>query len=268
MAHSLAERLGLRRCCAAVVLSLPNAPVIDTARSTCYHSAMKFSARLALLFFAILLANATIFAGAPQVLKQGDRFPIPGGSATLTRLDTLPLVENDYTKRFKFDSFSNPKLKELRERYTLDDVVAPGATEFDKQVLLMDWVHRQFKKFGAPSTGARGALDILDGIEQGHTFFCSHYAHVMVSAAASLGWVDRELALRRHQGVAKVGGSTEHSTTEIWSNHHRKWAMLDRTSTMYLEKDGLPLNAWEIRQEWFYHGGTNLTFIIGSKRAT
>jgi hypothetical protein len=130
----------------------------------------------------------------------------------------------------------------------------------------MDWVHRQFKKFGRPSSAAKGALDILDGIEQGHTFFCSHYAHVMVSTAASLGWINRELALRRHQGAAKVGGSSEHSVTEIWSNQHRKWVMLDPTSNMYLEKDGLPLNAWEIRHEWFYQDGTNLVFVVGAKR--
>jgi hypothetical protein len=69
------------------------------------------------------------------------------------------------------------------------------------------------------------------------------------------------------KGVAKVGGSTEHSVTEIWSNQHRKWVMLDPTSNMYLEKDGLPLNAWEIREEWFYRDGSNLVFVMGSKRA-
>ena len=227
---------------------------------------MKLSAGVA---FGFLLLFASLFptqSDGGEALKQGDRFVANGGTATLARLDTLPFVDNDYTKRFRFDSWTNPKLKELRERYKLEDVIAQGRDEFDKQVLLMDWVHRQFKRFGRPSTASRGALDILDGIEQGHTFFCSHYAHVMVSSAASLGWVDRELALRRHQGVAKVGGSTEHSVTEIWSNQHRKWVMLDPTSNMYLERDGVPLNAWEIREEWFYRGGTNLVFVVGSKR--
>jgi hypothetical protein len=130
----------------------------------------------------------------------------------------------------------------------------------------MDWTHRQFKKFGRPSTNCHGALQILNAIDEGHTFFCAHYAEVLVSAAASLGWVDRPLALRRHQGANKVGGSTEHSVTEIWSNQHRKWVMLDPTSDMYLEKDGVPLNAFELRQEWFYRGGTNLVFVVGKER--
>ena len=219
---------------------------------------------------ALLLSLAALPApcpGAdPPVLREGDRFSINGSPARVTRLDMLPFVESDYTKRFRFDRSTNPKLQELRERYGLDRVVASGRDEFQKQMMLMDWVHRRFKKFGRPSTSAKGALDILDGIENGHTFFCSHYVHVMVSSAASLGWVNRPLALRRHRGAASVGGSTEHAVTEIWSDQHRKWVMLDPTSNMYLETNGVPLNAWEIRQEWFYHHGTNLVFLIAGKR--
>jgi len=199
-------------------------------------------------------------------LKESDSVNLNGRMATIGKLQTLPYVESEYTKRFKFDSFDNPKLKALRERHRLDEVIAPGRDEFERQVLLMDWTHRQFKKFGRPSTNCHGALAILGAIDDGHTFFCAHYAEVLVSAAASLGWVDRSLALRRHQGVNKNGGSTEHSVTEMWSNQHRKWVMFDPTSNMVLEKDGVPLNAWEIRQEWFYRGGTNLVFVVGKER--
>jgi hypothetical protein len=217
--------------------------------------------------FAILSLLPGI-AGAqpvPESLQEGAVFEFAGRKATLKKLDTLPYIESEFTKRFKFDAYDNPKLKELRERYKLDEVIAPGKDEFDQQVLLMEWTQRQFKKFGRPSANPKGALEILSDIQQGHTFFCSHYAKVFVSSAASLGWVDRELALRRHQGTAK-GGSTEHSSTEIWSNQYRKWIMLDPTSNMYLEKDGIPLNAFEIRQEWFYHEGKALVFVIGKER--
>ena len=203
---------------------------------------------------------------AGDALKEGVVIDLGDQPATLKKLETLPYVESEYTKRFKFDSFDNPRLKQLREKYYLEEVTAPGKDEFDRQVLLMDWTHKQFKKFGRPSTNCHGALQILKAIDEGHTFFCAHYAEVLVSAAASLGWVDRSLALRRHQGVNKVGGSTEHSVTEIWSNQHRKWVMLDPTSNMYLEKDGVPLNAFELRQEWFYRGGTNLVFVVGKER--
>ncbi len=208
----------------------------------------------------------TLCAHAAGPLREGAAIELDGRTATLKRLDTLPYVESDYTRRFRFDSFENPKLKELRTRRGLDAVVAPGKDEFERQILLLDWTHRQFKKFGHPSKDARGALEILRAVDEGHTFFCSQFAQVLVSAAASLGWVDRPLALRRHQGVNRVGGSTEHSVTEIWSNQHRKWVMLDPTSDLYIEKDGVPLDAIEIRQEWFHRGGTDLVFVVGKER--
>lgn len=221
---------------------------------------------LAIVFLARFLSLGVCAQSAGQPLKEGDTFDLIDWKANVRKLEVLPYVESEYTKRFRFDSFGNPKLKELREWHRLDEVIAPGKDEFERQVLLMDWTHRQFKKFGRPSTNCHGALAILGAIDDGHTFFCAQYAEVMVSAAASLGWVDRSLALRRHQGANKNGGSTEHSVTEMWSNQHRKWVMFDPTSNMILEKDGMPLNAWEIRQEWFYRGGTNLVFVVGKER--
>jgi hypothetical protein len=213
----------------------------------------------------LLLANSLQAQFDPLSLKRGDTLQIDGRLTTIQRLETMPYVQSEYTKRFKFDTFENPKLKDLRDHHHLDQVIAPGKDEFEQQVLLMDWAHQQFKKFGHPSTNVHGAIQILDSIDKGHSFFCAQYAQVLVSAAASLGWVDRELALRCHQGNVK-NGSSEHSTTEIWSNQHRKWIMLDPTSNMYLEKNGVPLNAWEIRDEWFYHGGSNLLFVVGKER--
>ena len=212
----------------------------------------------------LILASVMSCLGAVGAeFKASTSFELGTRKITVRKFETMPVVSDEYTRRFKFDAFDNPKLQELKKRYRLDQVIAPGRDEFEKQVLLLDWTHRQFKKFGRPSTNCAGALEILGGIEQGHTFFCSQYIQVMVSSASSLGWVNRPLALRRHQGVNKVGGSTEHSVTEMWSNQHRKWVMFDPTSNMVIETNGVPLNAWEIRQEWFSRNGTNLTFVVG-----
>jgi hypothetical protein len=216
---------------------------------------------------ALCLLTAAIVPTALGQLARGDRVRLGDQSAVLTRLDALPYVENDYSKRYKFDSFDNPRLKQLREQFKLDEVVAPGKDEFERQLLLLDWVNHRFKKFGRPSSPARGALDILQAIDQGNSFFCAHYGDVLVSAAASMGWVDRSLALRRPDNVGS--GSTEHTSTEIWSNQYRKWIMLDPTFAMYVEKadgDGVPLSAYELRQEWFYQDGRNLVFVLDKQR--
>jgi hypothetical protein len=202
---------------------------------------------------------------AAQDLKEGATLDAGGRTAVVRKADVLPLVESEYSRRFSFDSFDNPKLKELREKYKLDQVVAPGKDEFDRQVLLVDWTHTQFKKFGRPSANPRGALEILKNVEEGHTFFCAQYGATLVSAAASLGWVDRALALRRHRDYPGAG-SPEHTSTEIWSNQYRKWVMLDPTANMYVEKDGVPLSAYEIRTEWFTREGKDLVFSIGKER--
>jgi hypothetical protein len=222
--------------------------------------------RIGHAFLLLTLSVAGVLAQADHpALLEGATFEWRGRSVVIRKLDALPYVESEFTRRFRFDSASNPKLEELRQRYELDAVIAPGEDEFDRQVRLLDWVHHRFRKFGRPSVEAKGALEILQAIDEGHTFFCSQYAHVFVSAAASLGWIDRELALRRHRDPPG-GGSTEHSTTEIWSNQYRKWIMLDPTAKMYIEKEGVPLNAFEIRQEWFYRQGRDLVFVIGKER--
>ena len=215
---------------------------------------------------ATAAGNAAETSQTAETLQPGASLPLDSGVAVITKLENLPFVDSEYTRRFHFDTYGNPKLGELRARYRLEDVVGTGRDEFDRQVRLMDWAHQQFPKFGRPSKECRGALEILQAIDEGHTFFCAQYAQLLVSAAASLGWVDRPLALRRHRGVAKVGGSTEHSVTEIWSNQYRKWVMLDPTTNLYVEKDGVPLNAFEIRQEWFGAEGSNLVFVIGKDR--
>ncbi|MDB5356415.1 MAG: transglutaminase domain protein [Phycisphaerales bacterium] len=229
---------------------------------------MKFQASIGCITFLALVVvtgSAAIASddGRPP-LKQGDAITLIAREGVVTKLDTLPYVESEYTKRYKFDSFDNPKLKELRDRYHLDEVVAPGKTEFDRQVLLLDWVNHRFKKFGKPSSPARGALDVLAAVDEGHSFFCSQYGDVLVSAAASLGWVDRPLALRRPD--SRGHGSTEHTSTEIWSTQYRKWVLFDPTFAMYVEKDGVPLNAYEFRQEWFYHDGTDVVFVMDKDR--
>ncbi|HWE92342.1 MAG TPA: hypothetical protein VG269_00070 [Tepidisphaeraceae bacterium] len=219
---------------------------------------------LALVLVTLAGSRAAAADDNSQPLKQGDAFVLAGREGVLTKLDALPYVESEYTKRFRFDAYDNPKLKQLRDRYHLDEVVAPGKTEFGRQVLLLDWVNHRLKKFGKPSSPARGALDVLAAVDEGHSFFCSQYGEVLVSAAASLGWVDRPLALRRPDN--RGHGSTEHTSTEIWSDQYRKWVLFDPTFAMYVEKDGVPLSAYEFRQEWFYHDGTDVVFVMDKER--
>lgn len=217
-----------------------------------------------ILFFVCALMLASRSAVADDALRAGDAFQFGGKSAVVKTMDALPYVDSEYTRAFKFDSVDNPKLKELREKYKLDEVVAPGKDEFERQVILMDWVNSRFPKFGTPSSDARGALKVLQAVEEGHTFFCAHYTDVLVSSAASLGWIDRPLALRRPKNLGDW--ANEHSSNEIWSNQHKKWVLLDPTYNIHVEKKGIPLSAFEARQAWYYDDGAEMEIFIGKDR--
>src|SRR4051794_13004656 len=94
-----------------------------------------------------LLAAAAQCSRADEAsLAQGATVRVGSLVCTLTKIESLSYVDSEYSRRFKFDVADNPKLAELRERYHLAEVVAPGKDEFDRQVLLLDWVNHQFKK--------------------------------------------------------------------------------------------------------------------------
>lgn len=198
-----------------------------------------------------------------EAARPGQTFKLAGRTVTVKQMHVLPLVKDKWTERFVFEEHGNPKLAKLRKLERLDEVIAPGADEFDKQVLLLDWTYKRVKKFGAPSAKVRGALEILKAIDEGHTFFCAHYSRILMSAAAGMGWIDRAIALRT---AKPTKGSTEHSITEIWSNQYGKWVMFDPTYALYCTAGGVPLNAWEIRQRWLYNDGNDLLFVIGAER--
>jgi hypothetical protein len=120
-------------------------------------------------------------------------------------------------------------------------------------VLLMAWAKSCFPFGSQPAgmDGLRNAQRILEeAAKPGVKFFCTHYASVLISASQALGWPARHMIIPRH------------TFTEVWSNQHRKWVMLDPTPSVYAEKNGVPLNTYEIRQEWFRTDHKDLTWVI------
>ena len=57
-----------------------------------------------------------ILAILALLASQENTFDLGGRKVVVKKVDALPYVESDYTKRFTFDAFENPKLKELREK--------------------------------------------------------------------------------------------------------------------------------------------------------
>jgi hypothetical protein len=200
-----------------------------------------------------------------EILHPGQILILDGRRITVTELDITRVVENTFSKRGTYEGIDNSKLKLLRTQEGLDKVISGVKDEFDQQVYILDWAQRRLPKFGAPTSKAKAPLDILKAADEGNTFYCSHYNCIFVGAATSIGWIARSLAL--HVGNNPHGnGFMEHSVAEIWSNQYRKWILFDPLYGLYFEKDNMPLNAWEVRQEWFYGDPGKLNFVFGANR--
>ena len=168
-------------------------------------------------------------------LKEGQSFALGRRTATVVMANTLPYVDNEFTRGCLWDSYDNPMLKELRETFKLDEVVAPGKSEYEKQRLLMTWVWGQWDHGHAQELyNLRDPVWILSEARKEHIFQCMHSGSVLASVMASMGW------------ICRVAGSSSHTWNEVWSNQHRRWMMFDPTANLRYERKGVPLSTYEV----------------------
>lgn len=175
----------------------------------------------------------------------------------LTELQSYPVIERSYPFAYQHES---SRLKILRDKYHLADVVAPGKTELEQIVLLRNWVRNQWPKgwehndlqFVPPWD----ALVILDMAKREQALgMCTHYSTVFVQCALALGFNARQLVLDHH------------CAAEIWSDQFGKWMVVDTgnsydaTKNCHFEKDGVPLDALEIRDLWLKKQLNQITVV-------
>ena len=185
-------------------------------------------------------------------------------------LTTAPELANDWTKAlkltdfhneeivrtsipFRYEPFTQPKLKELRARYRLDDVVNGAKTDLDIISRLAAWSVRQWKWADWHLDEFYPAWDALEILKKGPDGkpvggFCQQYDVVFLQACESFGFVGREISISA--GTLGRPTLTGHEPVEIWSNQFRKWIWIDGTSAYYAEDiaTGVPLSLWEVRQ--------------------
>lgn len=211
----------------------------------------------------VMAANSPSAPAGDNLLarKVGESFKLGGAELVLKVVAVLPVVKNEFNEPYHWSAFGDENLQQLRQQEKLDDVVAAGKSEFEKQVLLLEWTFKRFKLFGPPGPNSPlDALGILKAIDAGKSLNCSYFATVLNAALSSMGYVVRPIGLK---GARSDGNGTGHVVVEVWSNQYRKWILLDPTLNLYFTRDGTPLHAFEVRQEWFYNQGKALTIVIG-----
>lgn len=185
-------------------------------------------------------------------------------------LTTEPQLAKDWTKAvkvvdfhneeivrtsipFRYEPFTQPKLKELRESYRLDDVVRGAKTELDIITRLAAWASTQWK-WGEwhldQSYPSWDACEILKKLPDGKPVggFCQQYDLVFLQACESFGFEGRDISI--DSGTLGRPTVIGHEPMEIWSNQFRKWIWVDGTAAYYPVDGatGVPLSLWEVRQ--------------------
>ena len=142
---------------------------------------------------------------------------------------------------WKWEQWDRPEFAELRQRESLDEVIAGSRTEFNAQVRLLDHVTKRWRHGNPiPEYPGWGARDILDRIDNaGGGGMCIQFNNTLAGLCIAYGWQARH--------VNCVG----HEICEVWNDEFGKWIFLDadyENHYMYDPKTDEPQDMLELHR--------------------
>ncbi|XOV94083.1 MAG: hypothetical protein ACFHWX_05115 [Bacteroidota bacterium] len=178
-------------------------------------------------------------------------------------VDNPPYREN--TAFNAYEDLSSPKFQQLRTRYQLDTIFQGETDEFQRILLIKEWIHQiiPIDDHGDPYPGGGYVEGILDAALNGTGFHCGHFMNVQNGILNAYGYVTRTLGAG--PGEAGVADS-HHGINETWVNSLNKWVLLDAKYNHYFEKDGIPLSALEVREEYLKNKAADIQILKGIER--
>ncbi len=153
---------------------------------------------------------------------------------------------------FVYEPFDHSRLKELRTRFQLDEVVRGAKTELELIERLARWSAQRWERGHlAKEYPPWNALEILKSHADGTPIggFCQQYNVVFLQACESFGIPGRAVSIGPGDHGAKIGRGG-HEVVEVWSNQFRKWIYVDGNLAWYATDpdSATPLSLWELRQ--------------------
>jgi calcineurin-like phosphoesterase family protein len=182
---------------------------------------------------------------------------------TIDQSGNLPVKKN--TAFRSYEDLSSPKFQALKEKYQLDTVFHGEQDEFKKILLLRNWIRTviHIADFERSYPGKGFAENILDEALKGQGYHCGHYMIVQNAVMNAYGFVTR--CLGAGPGV-QGGPDGHHGVNEIWSNQYQKWFLSDAKYDHHFEKNGIPLSALEIREEYLKNKVADVVLVKGPNR--
>lgn len=167
---------------------------------------------------------------------------------------------------YKDSSYS--MFKGLREKYQLDTIFHGEKDEFKRILLLRHWI---FKTIPITPNGVvlksqdNSAESILDDALKGNTFHCAYFMIVNAEIMNACGFMAR--VINADEGENNLPGQiAHHGTDEVWSNTYHKWFFSDAMFDLHFEKNGTPLSALEIRDEYLKNKAADVVMVSGPDR--
>ncbi len=188
--------------------------------------------------------------------------------ATGTRYEVVPIDNVAYRPNAVFlhqEDLRSPRFRELRSRYRLDEVIHNQTDEFQKILVLRNWIRRRIvTDHGKPAVDNDDVLRILAAGPQGGNYQCGHLSKVQNAVMNAMGFVTRCVFAGAGERQTPLSGA--HGVNEVWSNTYTKWILMDAEHDSHFEKNGVPLSALEIRDAVLRDGAVNVVRVRGPDR--
>ena len=165
------------------------------------------------------------------------------------------------------EDLTSPKFAALKEKYQLDTIFHGEKGELKRILLLRDWINKHIKidNYG-PYSGDGSVESILDEASKGHGFHCGHFTAVQNAIMNAYGYITRCLLADIGVPVNLIEGGGHHAINETWLNSYHKWFLSDAKYNCHFEKNGIPLSALEIRDEYLKNKAADITLVKGPDR--
>jgi hypothetical protein len=164
-----------------------------------------------------------------------------------------------------FEDLTAPGFSHLIQKYQLDTIFHGETDELRRILLLRHWIKSviAINDFGDPYPGEGNPEGILDAALKGQGFHCGHFMIVQNAILNAYGYVTRTLGAG--PGV-KGGPDGHHGINEVWLNQYNKWFLSDAKYDHHFEKNGIPLSALEVRDEFLKNKTVDIIKVKGPER--
>lgn len=162
-------------------------------------------------------------------------------------------IAEDKDLKFWYEqNHENVYLNRLRAGYPIDSLVKNTASDTEKAMAIVHWVHSQWSHNGSNEPRKSDAISILEEVKEGKNFRCVEYGIVATSCLNAVGLKARILALKTEDVETRKSGAG-HVLLEVYLDDLQKWALLDGQWDVMPVLGGKPLNAFEFQQAIVHH---------------